>query len=163
MSIDYAHTPVAERQRREKAKTLARWCYDHGVDGRILRCPAELRRKAARAAGVTPPHDPADGGAGATWTLVAELLARRVIWDHDHHVTPPRAATCLECALANGPCARHQAAACRICGSPLHPVFVEEGHDTHPSCDPDPYATPNAATTAPPQVFEDTTLELPET
>ena len=159
MSIDYAHTPVAERQRREKAKALARWCYEHGVDGRILRCPAELRRKAARAAGVAAPHEPADGGVGETWTLVAELLARRVIWDNEHHITPPRAATCLECAIANGPCARHQPAACRVCGAQLHPIFLEEGHDTHPTCDPNPYDRdqPTPATSA---VFEDTTLDL---
>ena len=161
MSIDYAHTPTAERQRREKAKALARWCYEHGVDGRILRCPAELRRKAARAAGVTPPHEPGDGGAGDTWALVAELLVRRVIWDNEHQVTPPRPAACLECAIANSPCARHQPAACRVCGDPLRPVFLEEGHDTHPTCDPDPYATPSPAA-APSVIFEDTALDLTE-
>ena len=161
MSIDSAHTPTAERQRREKAKTLARWCYDHGVDGRILRATAELRRKAARAAGVPPPHESADGRAGDTWTLVAELLARRVIWDHEHHVTPPRPAACLECAIGTTPCTRHQTAACRVCAGPLHAVFLEEGHDTHPTCDPDPYVT--RTPTVAPCIFENPTLDLPQT
>ncbi|MGH4000860.1 MAG: hypothetical protein ACRDTJ_25740 [Pseudonocardiaceae bacterium] len=142
MSIDYASTPTARHHRQDKAKTLARWCYANGVDARIFEARAELRRKAARAAGVPPPHD-RDGEAGETWRIVAELLAARVIWDQAHAVTPPSPAPCLECVLANGAsCGAHHEAApasparCQRCGGQLHPVILAEGHDTHPSCDP---------------------------
>lgn len=145
MSIDYASTPTARRHRQEKAKTLARWCYSNGIDARILDASAELRRKAARAAGVSPPHE-RDGQAGETWRIVAELLAARVVWDQAHAVTPPAPARCLECVLAaGGYCGsqHHQAPAaparCRRCAGELHPVILAEGHDTHPSCD----LTPN--------------------
>ena len=147
MTIDYASTPTARHHRREKAKTLARWCYANGVDARILDAPAELRRKVARAAGVSPPHE-RNGEAGETWRMVAELLAARVVWDHAHAVTPPEPAGCLDCVLATGgrcggnhdpdPVASVPAAParCRSCGGELHPVILAEGYDTHPSCDP---------------------------
>jgi len=146
MTIDYASTPTARRHRQEKAKTLARWCYTNGVDTRILEAPAELRRKAARAAGVSPPHE-RDGEAGETWRIVAELLAARVVWDQAHAVTPPEPADCLECVLAAGGCGGHHdiapvapapvtPARCQRCAGELHPVILAEGHDTHPTCDP---------------------------
>lgn len=139
MSIDYAHTPLAERQRREKAKTLARWCYEHGIDDRILRCPPVLRRKAARAAGVPPPHEP-PGEVGETWHLVADLLARRGRWDREHGQMPPVAASCVACAIPSGNCQQHPDRApgtrCRVCGGQLHEVLLTEGQATHPTCDP---------------------------
>ncbi len=57
----FAHTPVAEQRRREKARVLARWCYDRGIGARILDVAPDRLRLVARRASVTPPHQEAGG------------------------------------------------------------------------------------------------------
>lgn len=131
---DFAHTPDANQQRLRKAQTLARWCYQHGVDRRVLAAPASLRRQIARTAGVRPPHE-LDPGPGETWHLVCRLLAQRVIWDSEHAITPPPAASCLQCAVLEGHCPHHEPRRCETCGQPLHQALVQEHAHTHPSCD----------------------------
>lgn len=137
MSIDYAHTPIAEQQRAAKAQILARWCYSHGLlDDRILHATPQLRRASARSAGVTPPHEN-DDAPGETWQIVVELLTRKLAWDRDHCVTSPRPARCLECAIRGDWCEQHEPRTCTVCSGPLAWVFLEEGSTTHPSCDLD--------------------------
>ena len=53
-ATSYAHSAHAESRRQEKARTLARWCYDRGIDARILNVAPDRLRLIARQASVTP-------------------------------------------------------------------------------------------------------------
>jgi len=76
---DFAHTDQAEKRRREKATTLARYAWDRGISGReLVGLTDGQRRKFARAAGVNPPSGP------ATWHVVGELLDRKDKWARMH-------------------------------------------------------------------------------
>jgi hypothetical protein len=78
VSWDPAHAPDAERRRTEKAVTLARWCWFRGVGpGTVAAWSEGVRREAARAVGVNPPHD------DTTWALVRTGLTR---WAAEHPV-----------------------------------------------------------------------------
>ena len=98
----FAHNTLAEARRLEKARVLARWCYDRGIDARILAVAPERLRYVARQAGVAPPHHEDTGS--PTWQLVAELLTQRQAWDREHAVAPPPPATCVDCAIEDAPC-----------------------------------------------------------
>lgn len=135
MTIDYAHTGTAHRMRHAKARTLARWCYGRGIGPAILQVSPALRRRAARLAGVTPPHEPS-ATAGDTWLLVAELLVQRAAWDRAHQVVPPSSARCVACVVLSAPCKADQVqVSCSVCDQPLHPGLAGAGDTTHPSCD----------------------------
>lgn len=160
MSIDYAHTRTAQQKRAAKAQTLARWCYARGlIDARLLEADPQLRRTAARSAGVSPPHE-APGQPGETWQLVLELITRKLAWDREHQIRTPRPARCVSCAVHGDWCDRHQPRCCRVCGGALHWVLLEEGASTHPSCDlvdVDRTSPPTPAAAAPATV-DDATL-----
>ena len=52
----YAHTPLAEQRRKQKALILARFTWYRAITAaELLAMSPEQRRKLARAAGVTPP------------------------------------------------------------------------------------------------------------
>jgi hypothetical protein len=101
-TTSYAHSAHAEARRQEKARTLARWCYDRGIDARILDVAPDRLRLVARQAGVTPPHHEASGS--PTWELVAYLFTQREAWDRAHGVVPPPRADCVDCAIDQAPC-----------------------------------------------------------
>ena len=70
------------------AKTLARWCYNRGVDERVLGCCEQLLKAAvAQALGRPAPAHLEH----ALWQQAATLLRQRRDWDRDHQVTPPPA------------------------------------------------------------------------
>lgn len=75
----FRHSDRAEANRAAKAKTLARWLWDRGIDGDdlIAFSPAH-RRRVARAAGVNPPSGI------DTWAATAELLDAKAAWVADH-------------------------------------------------------------------------------
>lgn len=78
----YAHTPLAEQRRKQKALILARFTWDRAITAaELLAMSPEQRRKLARAAGVAPP------GSGRTWTVTANLLDTKTLWaqHHPHH------------------------------------------------------------------------------
>ncbi len=114
------------------AKTLARWCYDRGVDQCVLDCDEQLLKAAVEQAigRPTPAHLEQ-----ALWQQTSTLLRQRRSWDRDHHVTPPPSAACLPCAVAVAGCCTHAGRRCRACGGQLHHIVVDEGFDTHPCCD----------------------------
>lgn len=135
MTIDYAHTPIATRQRAEKAKTVSRWCYHHGVTANLIAGTDHRgRRRLAQGAEVPPPQD-APEQLGETWQLVLELLAQRDVWDQAHQADPPVAPIdCLECLLEQGCESHRRGRACGVCRDPLHRVTLMEGYATHPTC-----------------------------
>jgi hypothetical protein len=95
--LDYAHTRQAEIRRAQKARLLASWCYDRGIGPGIGEADGEVQRVAARAAGVSPPHQ--NGAHSPTWTSVAHLLEQRALWDQRHERVPPPPAPCITCAV----------------------------------------------------------------
>lgn len=122
-----------DEQLTTAAKTLARWCYRHGVDERVLGCGEQLLKAAvAQALGRPAPTHLEH----ALWEQVATLLRQRRDWDRDHQVTRPPPAACLPCAVAVDECPNHAGGPrCRACGGQLHRIVVDEGFDTHPCCD----------------------------
>lgn len=102
----FAHNALAEARRLEKARVLARWCYDRGIGADILDVAPDRLRLVARRAGVTPPHQEDTGS--PTWQLVADLLTQRAAWDQAHTVTAPSPAACLQCAIEKAPCSSCQ-------------------------------------------------------
>ena len=121
-----------DEQMMTAAKTLARWCYNRGVDERVLGCGEQLLKAAVdqalgRAARAHLEH--------SLWQQVATLLRQRRDWDRDHQVTPPPPAACLPCAVAVDQCPNHADRRCRACDGQLHRIVVDEGFDTHPCCD----------------------------
>lgn len=73
--FDFAHSDQAAKSRQEKATTLARYVWDHGIEGaELLALDDATRRKLARAADLHPPSTM------ETWTIVAELLDRKSEW-----------------------------------------------------------------------------------
>lgn len=121
-----------DEQLATAAKTLARWCYHRGVDERVLGCGEQLRKAAVDQAfgRPTPAHLE-----HALWQQAATLLRQRRDWDRDHQVSPRPAAVCLPCAVAVEERATHADRRCCACGGQLHRIVVDEGFDTHPSCD----------------------------
>lgn len=80
---DFAHTDQADRKRREKATSLARYIWDRDISGADLSgLTDEQRRKLARAAGVNPPSG------AETWETVVELLGRKDAWAREHRDHP---------------------------------------------------------------------------
>ena len=117
------------------AKTLARWCYERGIDEQIRQASAltlstALEQALARQ---LEPHL-----ATYVWALAAELLLRRRDWDRTHRITPPPAAACISCAVSPPLCLRHGAPRCRVCSGPMHPVNLADGFATHPTCEHQP-------------------------
>lgn len=82
-AASFAHSELAERRRREKALTLARYAWDRRISAAELTAlaPADLRRF-ARAAGVHPPSS------GATWDAAAALLDEKERWARRHPDRP---------------------------------------------------------------------------
>lgn len=117
------------------AKTLARWCYNRGVDERILDAGAQLLTAAVDQALARPAPAHLED---ALWQQTAVLLRQRRDWDRDHQVTPPPPASCVPCAVAPEGCPAHAGRQCRACGGQLHRIVVDEGYDTHPCCDRPP-------------------------
>ena len=77
--VDFAHTDLADRMRRDKAVGLARYVWDRAVTGaELLDLPDGRLRKLARAAGVNPPST------GETWKVVAALLDEKSRWASAH-------------------------------------------------------------------------------
>lgn len=105
-ATSYAHSAFAESRRRDKARTLARWCYDRGIDARILDVAPDRLRLVARLAGVAPPHQEATGS--PTWQLVADLLTQREAWDRAHAVAAPPRADFVDCVIEGAPCSSCQ-------------------------------------------------------
>ncbi len=121
-----------DEQLATAAKTLARWCYRRGVDERVLGCGEQLRKAAVdQALGAPAPAHLEH----ALWQQTATLLRQRRDWDRDHQVSPPPTAACLPCAVSVEECPTHTDRRCRACGGQMHRILVEEGFDTHPSCD----------------------------
>lgn len=121
-----------DEQLTAPAKRLARWCYERGVDERVLTADEQLRGRAVvqvlgRRATPQLEH--------ALWQQVAGLLRQRRHWDTSHDVAPPPTAVCLWCAIAHQDCPQHAPARCRVCSGPMHRSILEEGFDTHPCCD----------------------------
>ena len=121
-----------DEQLMTAAKTLARWCYNRGVDERVLGCGEQLLIAAVDQALGRPAPTHLEH---ALWQQVATLLRQRRDWDRDHQVTPPPPAACLPCAVAVDECPAHAGRRCRACGGQLHRIVVDEGFDTHPCCD----------------------------
>jgi len=117
------------------AKALARWCYDRGVDERVLAVGEQLLGYAVDQALGRRDAPPVEH---ALWEQVATLLRRRRAWDTAHQITPPPAAECLRCAIASPACPTHAPGRCRICHGPMHRSIRAEGYDTHPCCDRSP-------------------------
>ena len=124
-----------DEQLTSAAKTLARWCYERGVDERILGCSAQLLAAAVDQALGRPAPVHIEQ---ALWRQAAALLRQRRDWDCDHQVSPPSPAACLPCAVAHDLCPSHAGRRCRACGGQLHRIVVDEGFDTHPCCDDHP-------------------------
>lgn len=123
------------------AKRLARWCYDRGIDERILAAGEQLLcRAVTQALG----HRAAPHLEHALWEHVCRLLDQGRQWDAQHRVTAPPAAACLWCAVAPADCPDHAPARCRVCSGPMHRSILQEGFDTHPCCDRVVAARPGA-------------------
>lgn len=126
-----------DEQLTAAAKTLPRWCYQRGVDERILGCAEQLLPSAAEQAlgSRTAPQLER-----ALWQQVAPLLQQRREWDRAHQIAPPAAAECIWCAVARASCPDHAPRRCRLWGGQLHRIVVDEGFDTQPllrpSCRP---------------------------
>ncbi|WP_081634124.1 hypothetical protein [Rhodococcus rhodnii] len=72
---DFAHTDRAAQSRLAKARALAGFAWDRGIDSaEVLAFTDAVARKFARAAGVNPP------GSGETWRVVAGLLDEKAQW-----------------------------------------------------------------------------------
>jgi hypothetical protein len=153
--IDYAHTEYAEQQRTAKAKTLARWCYQHGIGPGVAEQPDSMLREIARLADVACPHrDPA--GRWPTWEAVAQLLRARADWDAAHGVHPPEPVRCIGCTVLSTPCPPCAArfATCASCSTRMDPVLLAEGLAVHPSCpEPERTASSGASGVAQPAIF----------
>ena len=74
-SSEFTNGQYAQRRRADKARELARWCYQRGIGLAVVEQPPQVLRAPARAAGVSPPHLD-DLGRSPTWQLVGELLGR---------------------------------------------------------------------------------------
>lgn len=99
---------------------------------------APVLRAAARQAGVSPPHQDADGST-PTWQLVGQLLSARAAWDRDRGQPPPEHVDWVACAvlLHSCPsCTPPEPALCVGCGDRLDQVFVDERLDLHPLAPP---------------------------
>ena len=82
--FDYGATPLADENREKKARALAAWCYQHGLDAaRVGALAEEPLRHLARDAGVNPPRP-----GSPTWPRVIELLEARAAWDAQHPDDP---------------------------------------------------------------------------
>lgn len=84
----FKHSDKAAANRLVKARTLARWLWDRGIDGdELVACTPALRRRIARAAGVNPPSGI------DTWSVVAEMLDEKDEWlgRHPGHPSGARA------------------------------------------------------------------------
>lgn len=121
-----------DEQLTTAATTLARWCYNRGVDERVLGCGEQLLKAAVDQALGRPAPTHLEH---ALWQQTATMLRQRRDWDRDHQVTPPPAAACLPCAVTVDQCPTHADRRCRACGGQLHRIVVDEGFDTHPCCD----------------------------
>lgn len=78
--VDYAATRQADANRTIKTRTLADWCWEHGITpADIATWPQPTRNRAARTAGVNPPSR-----LSPTWALVQDLLAHMTTWAHQN-------------------------------------------------------------------------------
>lgn len=101
-SGSFAYNARAEANRAAKAKVLARWCYERGIDEQVVELDQVRLRAVARAAGVSPPHQ--EPGGAPTWKLVAQLLVTRRAWDLEHGVVAPVGAECIRCVVDGSRC-----------------------------------------------------------
>lgn len=112
-------------------KRLARWCYSRGVDERLLaavsscaewpsaRHSADRRRRiSSRRCGDRPPRCCASDATGTATTG-----------------EPTDAGSVPALRRGGRPVPTHSGGRCRACGGQLHRICVDEGFDTHPSCD----------------------------
>lgn len=141
---DYAHNPVADANRREKARTLAAWCWDHHVTAVELdHLDRFTLNRVAREAGVNPPST------GETWQVVAAMLTAKTAWaaEHPDHPKAKRAGERPEwvrpappeypegthvpkgwdTVVALGPLTRTDAV-CSTCGAPPVVLTCQNGH-----------------------------------
>jgi hypothetical protein len=78
--VDYTRTSQADTNRAAKARQLAHWCWHHAIPPTdITTWDQPTRRRAARTAGVNPPHR-----LSPTWDLVTALLDQMAIWADRH-------------------------------------------------------------------------------
>jgi hypothetical protein len=92
-AVDWARTATADQNRLAKAKTIASWCWQHGITpATITGWDQTARNRAARTAGVNPP-----GPGSPTWGIVDGLLHRMADWAARHpddpRATPPATTT----------------------------------------------------------------------
>ena len=79
---DYAHNPVADANRSEKARALARWCWEHGITADELRDGDDRHvNKAARLAQINAPSPETVAAAAAT-------LEAKEAWAAAHPTAP---------------------------------------------------------------------------
>lgn len=144
MSTEFTHSQYAQRRRAEKARKLARWCYQRGIGPGVAEQPQQVLRAVAQGAEVKTPHLD-DRGYSPTWQLVADLLGARAGWDRSHNRQPLPHVPCIGCAVLPGACPLHPAATravrCRSCASAMDPALAAAGMDLHPSCS-EPAAQP---------------------
>ncbi|NIL78282.1 hypothetical protein RhoFasB10_04453 [Rhodococcus sp. B10] len=73
--FDFAHSEQAAKSRQDKATALARYIWERGIgSAELLGVDDAVRRKLARAAGLSPPSTM------ETWTIAADLLDRKDRW-----------------------------------------------------------------------------------
>ncbi len=72
---DFAHSEQAAKSRQDKARALARYIWERGIDStELLGLSDAVRRKLARAANIHPPSTM------ETWTITADLLDTKNQW-----------------------------------------------------------------------------------
>lgn len=85
-AVDWARTATADTNRLAKARTLAAWCWQHGITAAdVDRWDQKTRNRAARTTAVNPPTP-----GSQTWQIVTGLLHRMAAWAA-RHPSDPRA------------------------------------------------------------------------
>ena len=151
MSSELTHSQYAQRWRAEKARELARWCYQRGIGPGVAEQSPQVLRAVAHAAEVKTPHLD-DRGHSPSWQLVAQLLGTRAGWDRSRDRQPPPHVPCIGCAVLPNACPQHPAVArvvrCRGCAMTLDPMLAAAGINVHPSCEEPTAGTPLDASVA---------------
>lgn len=111
------------------AKRLARWCYDRGVDERVLAAGEQLLAAPSPRRSAAEQRPTSSTRCGSTSPVCCTSATNGT-----PHTAPP-AAACLWCAIAPGDCPEHTPCRCRVCPGAMHRSILQEGFDTHPCCD----------------------------